>query len=136
MAARESNYLCRLFIVLTVALLIGCGSSDSQSSSAGAISAHLPRKPSGKSSAKSAVLALAGIAAVRILISAADMTILRNSFRAASGSGAIERVPAGTGRRLTSQRRDPDGSVIYQGWAADLTVQAVQPTDAGPGECP
>lgn len=133
MVTRQSSSSGRIFMILAVALLAGCGSSGSQSASTGTITAKLPRGPAGKSSAKSAALAFAGIAALRILLSAAERTITRNSFSAESGSGAVDGVPAGTGRRLTAQGRDQSRSVIYQGPATDLAVQAVRTTDAGRG---
>lgn len=132
MITRHMQILYKLFIILALVIVAGCGANNSpQSASNGAITANLFWVSTGKTTAKTVASAPAGVTTVRIIVSATGMTTIQKDFTAASGSGTISGVLAGTGRTLTAQGLDGTGTVIYQGTAANLTVQAGQTTNAG-----
>src|SRR6185369_6340876 len=131
MATRNMHILYNLFMALVLAMVVSCGTNGSQSASTGGVTAKLAWDNSEKTTAKTVASAPAGVTTVRIIISAADMTDIKKDFAAASGSGTIDGVLPGAGRSLTAQGLDGSGAVIYQGSAANLTVQAGQTTNAG-----
>lgn len=132
MITRNMQILYKLFILLALLIVAGCGADNSQqSASEGTITANLAWSPTGKATAKTVASAPVGVTTVRIIISATGMTTIQKDFSATSGSGTITGVLSGTARTLTAQGLDGAGTVIYQGTAANLTVQAGQTTNAG-----
>lgn len=132
MITRNMKILYKLFIMLALVIVAGCGTNNSrQDASNGTITANLAWGPDGKTAAKTVASAPVGVTTVRIIVSAAGMTTIQKDFSAASGSGSIGGVLVGTGRNLTVQGLNSSGIVTYQGTAANLTVQAGQTTNAG-----
>lgn len=134
----KSGYLAilRIFFIFTslTLLLAGCSSSSNSattSNGTGSIAAQLKWTGTAKSSAKSVALAPQGVTTVRLKVSGSGMADIQKDFAAASGSGTIDGILAGTGRTLTAQGLDGTGTVIYQGSASNITVQPGQTANAG-----
>ncbi|MEI6205573.1 MAG: metallophosphoesterase [Desulfuromonadales bacterium] len=127
--------------VILVTLIAGCSSGGSSNQGSGVITAEagtgtiavkLDWGSTSKVTAKTVTSAPAGVATVRIIVSGSGITpALQKDFTAASGTGTIEGIPAGTGRTLTAQGLDVSGMVTYQGTTVNITVQAGQTTDVG-----
>lgn len=131
MITRSLQIMYKLVMMLSVAMVVSCGTNGSQNASTGGITAKLDWNSSEKTTAKTVDSAPVGVTTVRILISAADMTTIQKDFAAASGSCVIEGVLPGTGRSLIAQGLNGAGAVICEGTAANLTVQVGQITNAG-----
>ena len=129
-------------ITAMLALLAGCSGSSSSTPADPGTSAQgtgsiavalawpsLP--PPAKTAAKSVAAAPAGVATIRIIISATGMTSIQQSFAASAGSGTISGVAAGTGRTVTVEALDASGSITHKGAANNITVVSGQTTDAG-----
>jgi hypothetical protein len=108
MITRNMQILYKLFIMLALVIVAGCGANNdgTQSGSVGAITANLTWDATGKTAAKTLAFAPVGVTTVRIIISAADMTSIQKDSTAVSGSCTIAGVLAGTGRTLTAQGLD------------------------------
>ena len=131
MTTRHIQMLYKLLMLLTLSLVVSCGTNDSQNASTGSVAAQLKWNAVEKTAAKTVASAPVGVTTVRVIISAADITTIQNDFTATSGSGTISGVLSGTDRSLTAQGLNSSGTVIYQGTVANLTVQAGQTTNAG-----
>ena len=126
-----------------IALLAGCsGSSANTQADAGAsapqgtgfigVALAWPQQQAAvKAAAKSVAAAPAGVATIRITVSATGMNSLQQSFAAAAGTGTISGVTAGTGRTVTAEALDATGSITHKGSANNITVVAGQTADAG-----
>ena len=137
------NSLKILAIITMIALLAGCsGSSSNTQADAGvsapqgsgsiAVALAWPQQQTAvKATAKSVAAAPAGVATIRITVSATGMTSLQQSFAAAAGTGTISGVTAGTGRTVTTEALDATGSITHKGSANNITVVAGQTADAG-----
>ena len=128
--------------ICLLALIMGCSSgSDSKgqdvtiaptAQAVGSITATLKWGAIAKTSAKSVAAAPAGISTVRIIVSGSGISpSVQKDFAAATGSGTIGDIPAGTGRTVIAQGLDVSGIVTYQGTATNITVISGQTTDAG-----
>jgi hypothetical protein len=85
-----------------------------------------------KSTAKSVSAALpATVKTIRIIVSATGMTSVQKNFDAATGSGTISGVPAGTGRTVTAEALDSTNAITHKGAANNITVVAGQTVNAG-----
>jgi len=132
-----------LAIITMIALLAGCsGSSSNTQADAGAsapqgtgsiaVALAWPQQQAAvKTAAKSVAAAPAGVATIRITVSATGMNSLQQSFAAAAGTGTISGVTAGTGRAVTAEALDAAGSITHKGSANNITVVAGQTADAG-----
>jgi len=130
-----------VFIVVSLlTLLSGCsGSSSSTQSGSGAatpettgsITAKLAWDSNAKTTGKSVAALPSTVKNIRITVSATGMTSVQKSFDAAVGSGTISGIAAGTGRTVTAEALDGNGSVTHKGSANNITVVAGQTADAG-----
>ena len=115
-------------VVAATMILGGCASTDNQGS--GQIAATLDWAVTPP--AKRVLSTPAGVATVRLIVSGSGISpVIQKDFAAASGSGTIDGVPAGSGRILTAQGLDVSGNITYQGTVSNITVQAGQTTNAG-----
>lgn len=138
---RFSAYLSTIIAGCLLTLLAGCGSGggdgrDTSTTAAnqgtGAIAVALDWSAAVTTSAKGVLLAPAGVATMRFIVSSADMAVpVQKDFPAAAGTGTVDGVLAGTGRTVTAQGLDSAGMIIYQGSVANITVVAGQTTNAG-----
>jgi hypothetical protein len=139
------NYATSILIALIAFCLIivigGCGAggtstmetaADTTGQGSGTISASLVWGTAAKASAKTVVAAPAGVTRIRFKVSASDITSpIQRTFSSASGSGTIDRIPAGTGRTLTAEALDATGAMTHKGSANNITVLSGQTTEAG-----
>ena len=132
----------RTFIgICLLAVLAGCGASESNNQTSGSANENpmtgkivmlLDWGTSEKSTGKSVELAPTGVATVRIIVSAPDITTsLQTDFTAAAGTGTVSGVLSGTSRTVTAQGLNASGTVTHQGTVANVTVLAGQTTNAG-----
>jgi formylglycine-generating enzyme required for sulfatase activity len=115
--------------ILTGMLLLSCGVSNNKTptDSSGTSITYQLKWPT----AKSVGSAPAGVANVRMSVSAADMTTMSSTFPAATGSGSISNVPVGSGRTITFQGLDASSTLVYQASKTNATLVAGQPYDCG-----
>jgi len=85
-----------------------------------------------KTAAKIVSAALpATVKTIRIIVSATGMTSVQKNFDAATGSGTISGVPAGTGRTVTAEALDATNAITHKGACNNITVVAGQTANAG-----
>jgi phosphatidylethanolamine-binding protein (PEBP) family uncharacterized protein len=133
--------IMKIFLsICMLALIAGCsgagGSNNSGTTSTdqatGSITLKLAWSPTEKTTAKSVEAALpATVKTIRITVSATGMTSVQQSFDAATGSGTISGVPAGTARTVTAEALDSSNKITHKGTATNITVVAGQTADAG-----
>jgi hypothetical protein len=130
-----------LLALCLLVLISGCSSSGSSrqendvmgaDQGVGNIAVILDWEAVSKSTVRTVLSAPTGVVTVRISITGPGInSALQKDFPAATGTGIIDGVPAGTGRTMTAQGLDASGTVTHQGAAANIAVQPGQTTDAG-----
>jgi len=113
-------------LILSVA---GCGSSSpTANTGTGGLAVKLVwsaagSSSSGKTAAKTLLLAPAGVATVRVIVSGDDMTKMQKDFPAAAGSGVVDGIPVGPGRTVKVQGLDLNGLAMFQGVQGGIEIQ-------------
>ncbi len=123
-------------IALTGCLASGGSNSTSNvpsstSTSGSIVVALLWLQTSTNSASNNAAFAPAGVATIRVTVSATGMTSVQQSFAASAGSLAVSGVAAGTGRTVTVEALDASSSITHKGAANNISIIAGQTTDAG-----
>lgn len=140
MKKKTISIINKLLVLSLLALIAGCsgagGSSNSGTSSTdqatGSIALKLAWSSTEKTTAKSVAASLPTTTkTIRITVSATGMTSVVRSFDAATGSGTISGIPAGTARTVTAEALDSTGSITHKGTCNNITVVAGQTADAG-----
>jgi hypothetical protein len=140
MKNKTISIINKFLVLCMLALIAGCsgagGSSNSGTSSTdqttGSIALKLAWGSTEKTTAKSVSASLPRTTkTIRIIVSATGMTSVQQSFDAATGSGTISGVPAGTARTVTAEALDATNSITHKGAVNNVTVTAGLTTDAG-----
>ena len=71
------------------------------------------------------------VTTIRGIVSGPDMSTIEKDNDVSEGKGRIDNIPAGSGRSLTLQGLDSNGSVEYQGEATSITITVGQVSDVG-----
>jgi phosphatidylethanolamine-binding protein (PEBP) family uncharacterized protein len=131
-----------LLVYSLLVLLAGCSSggssglstqgTDSGTTDQGTGTVVVKWSIAANSTAKAAAPPPATAATVRITVTGSGISSnLQQEFPATSGTGTIDKVPAGTGRTVTAEALDASKKVTHRGTATNITVTARQTTDAG-----
>jgi len=148
MVKEESTMKANIFSLLSacaavtlMVMIFGCSSGGSGNSGnsgtssgnveTGSIVVKLDWGANAKATSKSVAAVPATVATIRVIISASDMTAVKKVFDASAGSGTIDGVPVGTGRTVTVEALDANGSITHKGAANGITVVAGKAADAG-----
>ncbi len=136
-----TTILITLTVFCTILLIGGCSSGGSTTQGDGAnaadqgtgnISANLAWGATAKTASKTLFSAPAGVTRIRFIVSGSDITSpIQRTFSSASGSGTIDKIPAGTNRTLTAEALNETGSITHKGSANNIAVRAGQTTNAG-----
>lgn len=117
-------------VLMAVVAGCSCGGAASVKPGTGGVAARLVWGESVRT-AKAVGLAPSGVATVRLIVSAGDMTTIQQDFAASAGGGTIGGVPSGSNRTLMAQGLDGSGAVTHQGTIDNITVQVGQTANAG-----
>ena len=124
----KMHYL--LFALLLLALT-GCGASNNQTADLtgnGQITAKLAW-PDGKTSAKSVAL-IADVATVQLVVTGAGIPMAKGVPVAKGTNPSVEVYP-GSNLIVAAYALKADGTVLYEGFAKDVTVKSGATTDVG-----
>ena len=135
------SYLFMLLAICPLILSTGCGSGGSANQepgtsaiegSTGAIAVKLDWNSAANTTANVLSAIPASVVTVRITVSGSGMaSAMQKIFAAATGTGTISGVIAGTGRTVTAEALDASGAITHKGAANNINVVAGQTADAG-----
>jgi hypothetical protein len=127
-----------LLCALLLLALTGCGASNGTTASAdltgnGKVTAKLQwpngTTSAGKATAKS-VASVADVTQVRLVVTGAGIPTAKTVFPVASTSGTVEVYP-GSELIVAAYGLDANGTILYEGFATNVTVTSGSTTDVG-----